>query len=498
MSNPLNVLIASAEMVPFAKTGGLADVTGALPKALARLGHDVRVVLPRYGRIDPARFGMVEAIPPFPVPMDHHSELVSILRSDVVPGVPVYFVNNDAYFANRENIYGYPDDGERFVLYCRAALEMLRHLNWIPDVVHANDWHTGIIPNWLKTSYRDDPLFAHTGSVFTIHNLQYQGLFGWRILEVAGIDEYGFLHHPQIGDLADVVDLMARGIHFADVVNTVSQRYAQEILTPEFGEKLDPLLRDRGNRLYGILNGIDYDEFNPATDRYIAANFDVDHLDARAPNKSALQREANLSERATAPLIGMVSRMVDQKGFDILAGCFDWIMECTDAQFILLGTGDQHYHNIFSQFPQKYPGRVAISLTFNAALAQKIYAGSDMFLMPSRFEPCGLGQLISLRYGSIPIVRRTGGLADTVHDFDPRTGEGNGFAFERYHQVDLFTAVVRAVENFKYPQTWRSLQERGMRADYSWTASARKYEEIYRRAVELHRQSVAVTPAAAG
>jgi starch synthase len=482
-------------MVPFAKTGGLADVTGALPKALARLGHDVRVVLPRYGRIDPARFGMTEVLPPFPVPLDNHTEMVSILQTDVVPGVPVYFVNNDTYFTNRENIYGYPDDGERFVLYCRTALEMLRHFGWSPDVIHCNDWHTGVIPNWLKTIYRDDPFFASTGSVFTIHNLQYQGLFGWRILEVAGIDEYGFLHHPQIGDLADVVDLMARGIHFADVINTVSERYAQEILTPAFGEKLDPLLRDRQDRLFGILNGVDYDEINPATDKYIAQHFDVDHLADRPANKAALQREAGLSERPLVPLIGMVSRMVDQKGFDILAACFDAIMQCTDAQFILLGTGDQHYHNIFSQFTQAYPGRVAIYLTFNAALAQKIYAGSDMFMMPSRFEPCGLGQLISLHYGSIPIVRHTGGLADTIKDFDPRTGAGNGFAFERYHQMDLFTAVIRAVENFKYPQTWLALQDRGMRADYSWNASGLRYVELYRKALAFRRESSQVPTA---
>src|SRR5262249_19369702 len=265
----------------------------------------------------PGRFNMVEVAPAFPVPMDHASESVSILRSDAVPGVPVYFVNDERYF-NRENIYGYPDDGERFILFCRAALEMLRPLNWTPDVIHCNDWHTGIIPNWLKTIYRDAPAFADTASVFTVHNLQYQGLFGWRILEVAGIDEYGFLHHPQIGDLAEVVDLMARGLHFADVISTVSERYAREILTPEFGEKLDPLLRDRQDRLYGILNGVDYDEINPATDRYVAQTFDVDHLERRATNKLALQREAGLAENAAIPLIGMVSRMVDQKGFDIL------------------------------------------------------------------------------------------------------------------------------------------------------------------------------------
>jgi starch synthase len=473
-------------MVPFAKTGGLADVAGALPKALARLGNDVRVVLPRYGKVDPARFNMQEVVPPFPVPLERGVEMVSILQSDVVPGVPVYFVNNDRYFSSRENIYGYPDDGERFILYSRAALEMLRQLDWQPRILHCNDWHTGLIPNWLKTIYRADPAFADTATVFTVHNLQYQGLFGYRMLEIAGIDEYGFLYHPQIGELAEVVDFMARGLHFADVINTVSERYAQEILTPEYGEKLDPMLRDRRDRLYGILNGVDYDEINPATDKYIARHFDADHLDRRLANKAALQREAGLPEDPDMALIGMVSRMVDQKGFDILAGCFDMMMECLPVQFVLLGTGDQHYHNLFQQFAQKYPGRVSIYLTFNAALAQKIYAGSDMFMMPSRFEPCGLGQLISLRYGSIPIVRQTGGLADTIQDFNPRTGEGNGFSFARYNAADLYTTVVRAVENFKSPSTWRVLQERGMRADYSWNASARKYLDLYHQALAYH------------
>lgn len=495
MSDCLPILIASAEMVPFAKTGGLSDVAGSLPKALARLGNDARVVLPRYGRIDPGRFNMREVVPPFPVPLEHGTEMVSILESDAVAGVPVYFVENDKYF-NRENIYGYPDDGERFILYSRAAIEMLRHLDWRPKIIHCHDWHTGLIPNWLKTVYHADPFFAETATVFTIHNLQYQGLFGYRMLEIAGIDEYGFLYHPQINELADVVDFMARGLHFSDVINTVSERYAEEILTPEYGEKLDPLLRDRRERLYGILNGVDYDEINPATDKYIAQHFDADHLEFRAANKAALQREAGLPDEPDVPLIGMVSRMVDQKGFDILAGCFDALMECLPVQFVLLGTGDQHYHGMFQKFSQKYPGRVSTFLTFNAALAQKIHAGSDMYLMPSRFEPCGLGQLISLRYGSIPIVRRTGGLADTIQNFDPRTGEGNGFSFERYHAMDLYTAIVRAAETFKHPVTWRMLQERVMRADYSWNVSARKYLNLYRQALTYRRQETEVaTPA---
>ena len=481
-TRPLRILFLSAEVVPFAKTGGLADVAGALPKALKRLGHDVRVCMPRYARVDPGRFSLQRVLQPFDVPMNAESEPASIMVGYIGEGIPVYMVDSDRYFG-REGIYGYPDDGERFVLFCRAAMEMLKRLEWQPDILHCNDWHTGIIPNWMHTIYRDDPFFARTATIYTIHNLQYQGIFGQRILETAGIVEYGFIHHADLVELGNVVDLMARGILFADLINTVSERYAEEILTPEYGERLDPILRDRRDRLFGVLNGVDYDEFDPARDKYIARNYDLATLDKRVENKLALQREAGLPERPEVPLIGVISRLVDQKGFDILAEVFDAMMTTLDLQFVLLGTGDQHYHNVFGQFAERYPDQTAVFLTFNAALAQKIYAGSDMFLMPSRFEPCGLGQLISFKYGSVPVVRSTGGLADTVHDFNPRTGEGNGFAFERYHPMDLFATVVRAVENYKYAATWRLLQERGMQADFSWLASARKYVDLYYKAL---------------
>lgn len=478
---PLKILYLSAEVVPFAKTGGLADVAGSLPKAVHALGHDIRVAMPRYGRIDPDKFGLKQVLPAFPVPMDKQMEEASILEGSLAPSIPVYFIENGKYY-DRDGIYMYPDDAERFIFFCRSSLEMLKRLDWCPDIIHCNDWHTAIIPNWLKTVYKDDPFFAHTATVYTIHNLAYQGVFGYRVLEVAGIAAYGFMYHSEMADLSEVVDLMARGIFFADVINTVSEKYAQEILTPEFGEKLDPLLRDRRDRLFGILNGIDSDIMNPATDKYIAQRFDADSLDRRVTNKLALQREANLQEDASVPLIGIISRLADQKGFDILGDAIDHLLDL-GIQFVLLGTGDPHYHEMFSRIAQTCPGRAAVFLTFNAELAQKIYAGSDMFLMPSRFEPCGLGQMIAMRYGNVPIVRATGGLADTVKDFDPRSSEGNGFSFVGYDRWALFAAIVRALENFKYRDTWRKLQVRGMGADFSWTASARKYVDLYYRAI---------------
>lgn len=485
---PLKILMLSAEVVPFAKTGGLADVAGSLPKAIHALDQDIRVAMPRYGRIDPSKFGLEEILPAFPVPMDKSMEEASILEGTLGSGVPVYFVENGKYY-DRDGIYMYPDDAERFIFFCRAALEALKRLNWQPDIIHCNDWHTALIPNWLKTVYKDDPFFAHTASVYTIHNLAYQGIFGYRVLEIAGIAEHGFMYHPEMADLTEVVDFMARGIFFADAINTVSEKYAQEILTPEFGEKLDPLLRDRRDRLFGILNGIDSDVMNPATDKYLLQPFDVEHLERRPANKLILQREANLQEDPNVPLVGIISRLADQKGFDILGDVIDHVLDL-GLQFVLLGTGDPHYHEMFSRVAQAYSGRAAVFLTFNAELAQKIYGGSDMFLMPSRFEPCGLGQMIAMRYGSVPIVRATGGLADTVKNFDPCTGEGNGFSFEAYDRWALFAAIVRALENFKYRDIWHKLQIKGMSADFSWSASAKKYVDLYYRALATRGKEI--------
>ena len=394
--------------------------------------------------------------------------------------VPVYLVQNGRHF-EREHIYGYADDGERFILFCRAALEMCRALGWAPDVVHCNDWHTGVVPNWLQTIYKDDPFFADTASIFTIHNLAYQGIFDEHLLWLAGIAEYGFLY-PSIADFAHQVNLMARGILFADAITTVSERYAKEILSAEYGERLDPLLRDRQDRLFGILNGIDQEELDPRTDPYLAANFGLEMLDRRAENKAALQRAAGLPVEPDVPLIGMVGRLSGQKGLDILAPVLDALLH-QRAQLVVLGTGDEHYHHLLRQVEQAHPGRAKAFLTFDTPLAQLVYGGSDVFLMPSRYEPCGLGQMIAMRYGNVPVVRATGGLADTVQDWEPATGEGNGFRFDRYVGLDLFAALVRALETYKYPAAWRQLQLRGMQGDFSWPRSAGKYLDVYNLAL---------------
>jgi starch synthase len=484
---PLKILILASEVVPFAKVGGLADVVGALPKALQELGQDVRVVMPRYRQVDPERFALTTILDALTVNIAGFQEQVNVRLGSIGNGIPVYMIDAPRFF-DRENIYGYTDDGERFILFCRAALEAMRALGWSPDIIHCNDWQTGIVPNWMHTVYHGDPFFANTATVYTIHNLAYQGIFGYRILEVAGVAAGGFLY-PQIVELANVVDIMGRGILFADAITTVSGRYAQEILTPEFGEKLDQLLRSRRERLFGILNGIDYQEMNPAADRYIHTCYDSETLDKRAENKRALQERAHLPAKPEVPLLAMISRLTDQKGFDLIAQIAQPLL-AQGIQLVVLGIGDTHYHEMFQNLAARYPEQVAIFLTFNTELAQAIYAGSDMFLMPSRFEPCGLGQLIAMRYGSVPIVRSVGGLADTVQEYDPRTGEGNGFAFSKYDPWEFFAAIVRALELFRIKGIWRTLQRRGMAADHSWRASAIRYIEVYRNALEFHRSGM--------
>ena len=485
MADPRRVLFASAEVAPFAKAGGLADVAGSLPKALKTLGTDVRVVMPFYSQIDTGKHTVSPVVNDLPVPLDGRIESAQVFETTLGRNVPVYLVDMPRYF-HRESIYGDPDDGERFIAFSRAALEATRALNWRPDVVHANDWHTGIIPNWLRTIYRADGQFGGIASVFSIHNLAYQGIFPASILDLANLAPFGLLY-PETRLFTNLVDLMARGIIYTDIISTVSEQYAREILTPEFGERLDPLLRQREADLIGIPNGIDFEELDPATDPALASSFDRGSLDRRVANKLALQQEAGLTQDPDIPLIGMISRLADQKGFDILSQAIGPILERLGVQFILLGTGESFYVNLFAGLADRYAGRVATLFRFDGPLAQRIYGGSDLFLMPSRYEPCGIGQLVAMRYGSVPVVRSVGGLADTVQNYDPRTGQGTGFTFEAYDPWALFAAVVRAVETYRYPAVWRSLQEAGMSRDFSWDSSARKYLDMYQRAMAARR-----------
>jgi starch synthase len=483
-TSPFNVLYLSAEMVPYARTGGLALVAADLPRALRRLGDDVRVILPRYGLIDPDQHHLVRILEDFPVPFENEMETAGLWQAQDAE-VPTYFIEHSRFFGERQGIYSFPDDAERFIFYSRASLEACRRLGWQPQVIHCNEWHTALVPNWIRTVYAEDPFFAETAVIYNIHNLAYQGIFGHRVLEIAGIASHGFIAHPEVSPgLNDVVSLMARGIIFADIIVTVSPTYAREILTPEFGGGLEPVLRDRQNRLFGILNGIDFERYNPTADPNLSACFQPGDPAGRAACKAALQREAHLAARPRVPLISVSSRLSDQKGYDILAAVLEPLLQHVKARWVIMGTGEQRYHDLLSDLQRRYPDRLAVFLTWDERLSRRIFAGADLFLMPSRHEPCGLDQMIAMHYGAVPVVHATGGLADTVIDHRPPR-VGTGFTFKAYDGMALYAAVVRAVEAFHHPDIWTAIQRQGMSQDFSWTQPAHAYQDMYRRARSL-------------
>ncbi|MGI6632148.1 MAG: glycogen synthase GlgA [Bacillota bacterium] len=476
----LKILVVSSEVAPFAKTGGLADVAGSLPKALALQGNDVRVVLPRYHSISG-----YSTIGDFPVQMGERKETCVVRESrieakskDGSTHVPVYFIDNYQYF-DRDRYYDYDDDGERFAFFNKSVIPLCGNLGFVPDVIHANDWQSGFVPLLVRCASRRNPAWSETASVFTVHNLRYQGRFPPEVLNFLGLGmEY---YTPGGVEYYGDVSFMKAGLLFADVINTVSDTYAKEIQTPEFGEGLDGVLRSRTADLYGIVNGINYHEFNPASDPRIYAPYNSENYDARLQNKYALQRELGLSV-SEEPLLGMVSRLVDQKGLDILLRALPELMS-KSIQFVLLGSGDARYEQEFRDLADRYKGRVYVTIGFNGVLAQKIYAGSDIFLMPSRFEPCGLGQLIAMRYGSIPVARKTGGIGDTVRDYDDATGTGTGFLFSDYSARALTTAAERALNAYSDRGKWNRIVRQAMESDFSWNKSAALYTELYLEAM---------------
>jgi starch synthase len=477
----MRILFVSSEVVPFAKTGGLADVAGALPKAARKLGHDIRVFMPRYKKIDPQKWNLRLAVSNIEVELGNQKEKVDIYETRM-PGsdLIVYFVENER-FASRDELYmsegkDYPDNAEAFLTFCRAAVPFLKKIDWRPDIVHCNDWQSASIVLFINEQRRSDPFFQRTATVYSIHNMAYQGAFTK--------DKLSLLRMPESNDLVvwDKIILTKAGFVYADVINTVSEKYSKEIQTKEFGCGLEDLLQKRSKDIYGIVNGVDYELWDPATDKKIVKRYSRMTLSLKVQNKTALQKEMGLPPK-DVPLIGMISRLDVQKGFDILADGIEDLIQL-DCQVIILGTGDPKYHEMLQRIKQKYPERIGIKLGFDAVLAQKIYAASDMFLMPSKYEPCGLGQLISFKYGTIPVARKTGGLADTVREFDLESGEGNGFIFEEYNSNALLSAVKKAIEIFKEKSVWKKLQEKVMDYDYSWDASAKKYISLYMKALD--------------
>jgi starch synthase len=480
--HPLRVLFLTAEAVPFAKVGGLADVAGSLPQAIRALGHDVRLMMPRYGTIHSSEYGLEKIGEGFGVPAGPSDERAYLLGRVHQEELPAYFIWNDQFFSSRDRVYGFEDDAQRFALFSRAALLALRILDWKPDVIHANDWHTGLVPTWLSLNGRHDQFYGDIASLFTIHNLAYQGVAGRLILTFAQMEYVKHLSVEEPG----TVNWMAQAIVHADLVSTVSRQYAKEILTPDFGMGLAPLLQERQERLFGVLNGLDYAQWDPGSDSNIAMRFDAETLERRVSNKTALQQLARLPVEPGVPLVGMVSRLDHVKGIDLMEPVLQWLFAETDAQFVLLGTGRPEYHSMFARAQAQFGDRMRVFLKFDEAVARRIYSGADIFLMPSAVEPCGLGQMIAMRYGCVPVVRKTGGLVDTVKDVSDTSGAGTGFVFAPFTAEACTQALEHALDMYRDRKAWRNLQKRVMARDFSWSASARKYVKLYRQAMKAH------------
>jgi starch synthase len=477
----LKILMVASEAAPFAKTGGLADVAGALPPALRALGHDVRLVMPWYRSVRKASGPLRSQRTKIPVPMGGQVYSVAF-RCGELHGVPVYFIDVPEFY-DRADLYGeqgqdYPDNAIRFGLLSRAALELARHLDFAPDIVHSHDWQTGPVPVYLSQALWKDPHFLRTGSLFSIHNLGYQGLFDAGVLVELGLDSS--LFSADRLEYHGRVSLLKGGLRFADRISTVSPTYCHEIQTPAFGMGFEGLLTARRNRLHGVLNGLDGDLWNPETDQALSKTYSPAKLRGKGQCKTALQAELGLQPEATTPIAAMVTRLDPQKGIDLLIDQWAAILD-RKIQIVILGSGAPRYEQRLAELAGHYPGRAAVLKSFDDRLARRIYAGSDLFLMPSRYEPCGLGQLIALRYGSVPVVRATGGLADTITDPREQPDQANGFRFDEYSGTALLETLDLALATFAQAPAWRKLLVRGMRQNFSWERAADSYTEIYRR-----------------
>ncbi len=475
----MNILFTASECVPFVKTGGLADVVGSLAPVLAKLGHDVRVMLPMYTSIPQQWQQQMQFVLNFDVQLGWRRQYCGVL-SLKKDGVTYYFLDNKYYFG-RPYIYGLGgDEYERYGFFCRAVLNALPLLEFKPDVIHAHDWQSGMVPALLRIQYMHLPFYAGIKSVFTIHNLQYQGIFGIKeVQDVLGLGD-GLWSSDKL-ECYGCANFMKAGLVYCDAISTVSPSYAEEITTAYYGERLDGLIRTRKDALYGVLNGIDTEEYDPEHDKLIFEPYSLKTLEGKAENKRRLQAELGLTVDEGIPLIGMVGRLTNQKGLDLVDSVLGDLMN-ERVQLAVLGMGDARYTNLFSWAEGQYRGRFAARFAMDATLAHKVYAGADFFLMPSLFEPCGLSQLIAMRYGTLPIVRETGGLRDTVLSYNEYNGEGNGFTFLNYNARDMFTVIKRALYFYENDKAvLASLQKRGMQGDYSWTHSARDYVAIYEK-----------------
>ncbi|MBN2474532.1 MAG: glycogen synthase GlgA [Pirellulales bacterium] len=495
----MNILLATSEAVPFAKTGGLADVCGALPSELARLGHQPVLILPAYRKTRYCGLPIEPLNIDFIVPIGSKMVTGHLLQSRLPDGdVPVYLIQQDQYF-DRDNLYSvdgkdYIDNCERFVFFCRAAMEAIRLLDLKVDVLHANDWQTGLMPAYLQLEYRGVPRYERIATLFTIHNMAYQGQFWHWDMLLSGLDWKHFNWHEM--EFHGKLNLLKTGLVYADAISTVSPRYAQEIQNHPLGCGLEGVLQQRRDVLSGILNGVSYAEWDPANDPHLARNYSLKSVaEGKAACKQALQKELKLPAKPRVPLIGFVGRLIDQKGIDLLAEVVQsWLQE-GEAQWVVLGMGEAKYHRLFETLAERFPKKLAVRLEFSNPLAHRIQAGADMFLEPSRFEPCGLSQLYSLKYGTVPVVRATGGLADTITSATgsaPDAPPANGFSFQEYSALAMNETLRRACEAYGQPEIWGRLIATGMGQDWSWSRSARQYVELYRTTMSRTRRTVPV------
>jgi len=497
LKEPLKVLFVAAEVYPYATVGGLGMVVFSLARTLKKMGVDCRIFMPKYGSIDEKKYKTEMIFEDLKVPTGEKGEKDFLIcnvkkHNSLESEVPVYFLENMEYYEKRSNVYGYSDDPTRFALLSRGVLEFLIKLNqppvifskkprWLPDIINCADWHTGTLSNYLKTVYENEPVLNNIKTVFSIHNLNFQGVFDHHFVSQMDFDDGKSPIAPFFSEKLGKQNFMRRGIIYSDAVNTVSETYVQEIMTPEYGEKLDELLKEVRTKVFGILNGLDYETMNPATDKLIPFNFSSFNLRKRTKNKAKLQKEFNLECSPDKPILGMVSRLDEQKGIDLLFPILEILINEFDCQFVIVGGGEGKYRGFFEELAKKFPKKIGCHLMPDFNLSRHIFAGCDIFLAPSRFEPCGITQMEAMRYGAIPVVRKTGGLADTVENFDPVTNKGNGFVFEKFSSHAFFGAIVRALETYKHQNAWQKLIKRAMSTNFSWEASAQKYLNLYKK-----------------
>lgn len=494
----LKIFIVAAEVAPFSEVGGLSQVMYFLPRALMKLGHEVRMFTPKYGTLDEKRYPLKMDIEGLSVPtgdQEGPKRLVCNVKGydHGVRDPHVCFLENMEYFEKRSNVYGYSDDHIRFALLSRGALEALRREKWIPDVIHANDWHTAYLINDLRTRYVRDQRFSRVATLLSIHNL-HQGVFDFSSASDLDFDDgkgelAGFFSERLLRQNA-----LKRGVIYADAVNTVSETYSREIMTEEFGAGLDNLIKEVRNKVFGILNGLDYTEFDPKTDSLIKKNFSLVTLEDRAANKADLQKEFNLTVNPETPIFSITGRLDNQKGLDLVADVLPFVLREYDVQLIAMGGGDPRYREFFLELEKQYPKRVGTHLMPNFTLPRKIFAGTDLLLLPSRWEPGGIVAVEGMRYGAVPLVRKTGGLADSVSEFNLVSQEGTGFVFEQFHSLAFMGAITRALMVYRQPGLWKKLIRNCMRQDFSWEKVALHYEDVYLRAIDFRRAQMKKNP----